>query len=379
MEKLIKNYITENTDLLYLTLKELCLIPAPSHFEHERAKYCKAWLEKYGAKGVYIDEAQNTIFPLNCDGSNEITVFAAHLDTVFPDMEPLPYVDDGELVRCPGCSDDTSSVVVLLLMAKFFIENNIIPEKGFMFVCNSCEEGLGNLKGTRQLFKDYEGRIARFTTFEPNFPAVTVGGVGSHRYNVTVTTEGGHSFSKFGNDNAIAKLAEIINQIFSIEVPKIGDSKTTYNVGTINGGTSVNTIAQKASMLCEYRSDDKDCLDIMEAKFKEIFENARTEKISVEVEKVGDRPCSMKGTINNMPLAEFAASIIENLAGVKVVYSTGSTDANIPLSLGIPAIRIGVATAGNIHKREEWVEKASIPVGLEYALKYGIGLKEGKV
>jgi len=105
MQKLIKDYIAENTELLYSTLKDLCLIPAPSHFEHERAKYCKAWLEKYGAKGVYIDEAQNTIFPLNCDGSNEITVFAAHLDTVFPDKEPLPYSDDGVNVYCPGCSE----------------------------------------------------------------------------------------------------------------------------------------------------------------------------------------------------------------------------------------------------------------------------------
>ena len=376
MEKRIKDFIAVNKDLVYATLKELCLIPAPSHHEHERAKYCKSWLEKYGAKGVYIDDAQNTIFPLNCEGKDKITVFAAHLDTVFPDMETMPYYDDGECVHCPGCSDDTSSVVVLLLMAKFFIENNIVPEDGYMFVCNACEEGLGNLKGMSQLFSDYEGRIARFTTFEPGFSAITVGGVGSHRYNVTVTTEGGHSFSKFGNDNAIAKLSESVCKIFSIELPKIGDSKTTYNVGTIEGGTSVNTIAQKASMLCEYRSDDKDCLDIMEAKFKEIFENARTEKISVEVEKVGDRPCSMKGTINNKPLAEFAASIIESITDTKTKFGTGSTDANIPLSLGIPAIRIGVATSGNVHKREEWVEKASMLTGLEYALKYGIGLME---
>ncbi|MBQ7054268.1 MAG: peptidase, partial [Oscillospiraceae bacterium] len=103
----LKQYCKENYELMLDTLRELCAIPAPSHFEHERAAYCKKWLENIGAKGVYIDDALNVIYPLNCDGSREITVFVAHTDTVFPDREPMPYHDDGEKIHCPGVGDDT--------------------------------------------------------------------------------------------------------------------------------------------------------------------------------------------------------------------------------------------------------------------------------
>ena len=160
MKKQIKEFVNENYEYMLCVLKELCGIPAPSHFEHERAKYCKNALESIGAKGVYIDEALNVIFPLNCENSNNITVFAAHTDTVFPDTEPMPYFDDGKRIHCPGASDDTASVTVLIAMAKYFIENNIVPENGIMFVCNSCEEGLGNLKGVRQLFKDLTAELS---------------------------------------------------------------------------------------------------------------------------------------------------------------------------------------------------------------------------
>ena len=149
-------YIQSNKELLLKTLKELCLIPAPSHHEERRAQYCRTWLERYGAEGVYIDEALNVVFPINCDGSREITVVVAHTDTVFPDVEPMPYQDDGEKIYCPGVGDNTASLTVLLLTAKYWIEKGIKPQKGILFVCNSCEEGLGNLKGTRQIFKDYE-------------------------------------------------------------------------------------------------------------------------------------------------------------------------------------------------------------------------------
>ena len=276
---IIKDYVTQNKEELYKMLKELCGIPAPSNFEHKRAEYCKKWLEDIGADGVYIDEALNVIFPLNCDGSNEITVFVAHTDTVFPDTEPMPYFDDGERIHSPGVADDTASVVVLLMMAKFFVENKILPPKGIMFVCNSCEEGLGNLKGTRQIFKDYEGRIGKFISFDCNLNVVNDRCVGSHRYEVEVLTEGGHSYGAFGNNNAIAKLSEIIAEIYKIQVPDKSETRTTYNVGTISGGTSVNTIAQNAKMLCEYRSDDKECLEVMQNKFENIFESAQSEKV----------------------------------------------------------------------------------------------------
>ncbi|MBQ7901766.1 MAG: M20/M25/M40 family metallo-hydrolase [Clostridia bacterium] len=373
----MENYISENIESVYGVLKELCAIPAPSHMEHKRAEYCKKWLEENGAKGVYIDDALNVIYPLNCDNSDEITVFVAHTDTVFPDLEPMPYIDDGEKIYCPGVGDDTASVSVLMHTAKYFIEKKIVPEKGIMFVCNSCEEGLGNLKGTRQLFKDFEGRIAQFISFDGNnMTAVADQCAGSHRYEVEVLTEGGHSYTKFGNANAINELSKMVTEIYKIDVPRREGERTTYNVGGISGGTSVNTIAQNAKMLCEYRSSHKDCLAIMQKKFEAIFESVKSDKVHVNVKKIGDRPCSNIDDSKIERLRKIIEPIIKDVVKQSAVYRSASTDCNIPLSLGVPAICVGVYMGGGAHTREEWVEKASLVPGLEFAIKAAKALVE---
>ncbi len=372
----IKKYAEENYDLMIDLLRNLCHIPAPSHHEEKRAEYLKAYFENMGAKGVYIDEALNVIYPINCENSNKITVFVAHTDTVFPDTEPMAYKEDEEKIYCPGCADDTASVAVLTMMAKFYIENNIVPEKGIMFVCNSCEEGLGNLKGTRQLFKDFEGRIKTFISLDANLDAMADHCVGSHRYNVTVKTEGGHSFQEFGKENAIEKLSGIIKKIYEIKVPEKEGAITTYNVGGIEGGTSINTIAQSAKMLCEYRSSDFECLDIMEKNFEEIFNDARNEKVEVIVEKIGDRPCEKTDISKIEALKEKIVPVIEEIIGKKVRFQSASTDCNIPLSMNVAALCIGVNNHSGIHTREEWVEKASLKPGLEFVIKTGLILTE---
>ncbi len=376
MTDTIKEYIRCNRQLMLDTLRELCAIPAPSHKEYKRAEYCKDWLERAGARGVYIDGALNVIFPLFCEGSDRITVFCAHTDTVFPDLEPMPYFDDGERIHCPGASDDTASVVVLMLMAKFFVERGIRPEGGLMFVCNSCEEGLGNLKGTRQLFRDFSGRIRRFISLDSTLDTVADRCVGSHRYRVEVETEGGHSYGAFGNPNAIAALAGIVSEIYAIRVPCKEGTRTTYNVGEIVGGTSVNTIAQSAEMLCEYRSDDAECLALMQARFREIFERADTEGVSVRVTLVGDRPCGGAATEADLALREAVVPIIEEVIGRSVVLKSSSTDCNIPASLGVPALCIGANDHAGVHTREEWVEKESLATGLLIAIRTGMRLTE---
>ena len=365
-----KLFIDRNREALLQLHRDLCHIPAPSHHEEARAEFCKHWLEQEGAKGVYIDEALNVIFPINCEGSDEITVIAAHTDTVFPDMKPMAFEEDDEKIYCPGAGDDTASLAVMMMMAKYMVEYQLAPKKGMLIVCNSCEEGLGNLKGTRQLMKDYAGRIKQFITFDSSIGNLCNRCVGSHRYKVCVKTEGGHSFGKFGNANAIAELAKIIAKIYEISVPVIGDSKTTYNVGIIEGGTSVNTIAQCATMLCEYRSDNVDCLETMRQEFEQIFKEAVSDKVEVEIEIVGERPCGI--ALDPVKAAELIAvckEVTEEVSGKEVVFHSGSTDCNIPLSLGIPAICMGVYRGAGTHTREEWIEKASMKEGLEIALR----------
>lgn len=372
-----KAFVEENRELMLRTLKELCAIPAPSHQEGKRAEYCKRWLETMGAKGVYIDDALNVIYPINCEGSNEISVVAAHTDTVFPDLEPMPYEDRGATIHCPGIGDDTAAVVMILLTAKYLIANNIQPEKGLLMVCNSCEEGLGDLKGTRQLFKDYAGRISRFVSFDSTINTMHAVSIGSHRYMVTVRTPGGHSRSDFGKPNALNELAEMITKIYAISVPAEEGGQTTYNVGIVNGGTSVNTIAQEATMLCEYRSNKVQCLEIMKERFMEIFRQGEKENVWVEVKQVGDRPCGKDvDPVRQQKLTALCRSISEDVLGEPVKMTAASTDCNIPHSLGIPAAAMGICKWNGIHTREEWIEKDSLIPGLEIALRAVLALTE---
>lgn len=372
----MKNFAKDHEEIQLNIIRDLCRIPAPSFGERRRAEYCKAYFESIGAEGVYIDEINNVIFPLNCKGSREITVFAAHTDTVFSDTEFYPeFREDEDRIYCPGVGDDTACVAALMLMAKYFIENKISPKGGILFVCNSCEEGLGNLAGIKQLFKDYEGRVKQFVTIDADIGDVVDMAVGSHRYEVVAETEGGHSFSKFGNKNAIAVLADVISEIYKIKVPERENSTTTYNVGIIEGGTSINTIAQSAKMLCEYRSNNRECLEMMKGEFERIFAAANTPETKLTVTLVGNRPC--KGDVD--PAAETALidayrQAVKTVVGEDINLRMGSTDANIPMSMGIPAVDVGSRNAAGAHRREEYLEKNSLVPGLEIMIRMALEL-----
>lgn len=364
-------YAQQNRENVLSVIRDLCHIPAPSFGERRRAEYCKALLESFGARGVYIDEVNNCIFPMNCDGSNELTVFAAHLDTVFPDTESYPeYHEDEEKIYCPGVGDDTASVAVMLYGIKYMLENNIVPPKGFLFVCNACEEGLGNLVGVKQLMKDFDGRVKQFITLDEDIGYCINGAVGSHRYMVEAITEGGHSFSAFGKKNAIAALSEVITEIYKLEVPQKAGTKTTYNVGLISGGTSINTIAQNAEMFCEYRSNDRECLATMQSAFEEIFKNAQSDEVKLKVTLVGDRPC--KGEVDletEARLVDAYRRAVVDVTGRDIVLDLASTDANVPMSLGIAAVDMGVFRNGGTHTREEWLEKNCVVDGLDILIR----------
>lgn len=364
-----KKYVKDNEAEIYALLKEMCAIPAPSGKEDARARYCADKLMAWGAEGVYIDSAKNVICPYGNTADGGLVVLAAHTDTVFPDMEPMPYKEENGKIFCPGVGDDTASAVVLMETVKYFLQNKIQTEKGILFVLNSSEEGLGNLAGTKQLFKDFEGRIEAFISLDSLLGTVHHDCVGSHRYRVTVRTEGGHSFCNFGNRSAIAALAEIISEIYKIVPPAENGYKTTYNVGTIEGGTSVNTIAQEASMLCEYRADRREDMAVMEEKYNKIFAEA-AQNADISVTRVGDRPCAAIDPEKQAALVEMCRETAKKYApGGIVNLESASTDCNIPLSLGIPAVAVGVFEGGGAHTREEWIDRESLKKGMEYALE----------
>lgn len=353
----------EQLDLL-LTLAK---IPAPSGNEEKRADFCKEWLEDNGAEGVYIDDALNVIYPVGVTDDKPLVVFAAHSDVVFPDTDTLPLeVKDGK-VFCPGVGDDTASVSALLLAARYVAQKKLISDEyGILFVVNSCEEGLGNLKGTRKLFEDYGERIKEFVTFDSHNCHAVTEAVGSKRFKIEIDTEGGHSYGAFGNRNAIAYLASLIDTLYTVKVPEKG--RTTYNVGTISGGTSVNTIAQHAEMLYEFRSNSRESMDIMQKHLDAAIEFYRAKGVAVTVTPVGDRPCQGDVDEDGMKkLMDRAAEATRRYFDREIRFSNGSTDCNIPLSMGIPAICVGCYDGAGAHTREEYIVIDSLPSGLKFA------------
>lgn len=344
LSKDILKYLKDSEEETIKLIETLCGIPAPSHHEERRAEFVKNWLTDNGAKGVYIDEALNVLYPVGCEGREDIVVFLAHTDTVFPDMEPMPFVNDGEYLHSPGVGDDTASLAVLMMIAKYVAQNDLKPTRGILFVANSCEEGLGNLKGTKQFMADYEGRIAEVYSFDAKFQAMTNKCVGSHRYEILFETEGGHSFGAFGNRNAIHAMADVVCRLYDCEVPVEGNSRTTYNVGIVEGGTSVNTIAQSCKILYEYRSDSAECLAKMQAFFEETMTQAKEDgKAEITVNLIGVRPCEKDvDQIKLTEMTEKAVRVSEKYSGIPCKVTSGSTDCNIPMSMGIPAISVGV-------------------------------------
>ena len=365
----LENYLNESQEELTELIRELCGIPAPSHREERRAAFCKEWLEKNGAEGVTIDEALNVIYPVGCEEGRDLIVFMAHMDTVFPELVPHPMREEEGKLFCPGVGDDTTNLAILLMLEKYIAIHKPQPKCGILFVANSCEEGLGNLKGSRQLMKDYGDRVRQVVSFDGYCTGMANRAVGSSRYRVEVRTEGGHAFGNFGNRSAIHQLSKMIDMLYAIKVPD--KAPTTFNVGVAQGGTSVNTIAQQAEMLYEYRSEDKDCLQIMEDYFQGVIEAYRRSGITVLVEPLGQRPCgSMVDEEKLATLTQKGVDIITRYAGKRPVVKAASTDCNIPLSMGIPSLCLGTCLGGGAHTKGEWIELSSLPAGCRIAAAF---------
>lgn len=365
----LKQYTESHFDQAIELLKTLGQIPAPSHKEEKRARFCLEWFQSQGARDVYVDPAQNVVCRIPGQDPEPVVVIMAHTDVVFPDETALPLREEDGRIFAPGIGDDTANLVNLMMAAKYVLEQKCQPKVTLLLVANACEEGLGNLKGSRQIWQDYGSRIREWISFDGNLGDCVNRAVGSHRYQVTVKVQGGHSYGDFGRENAIALLAEIIHDLYQITPP--GESKTTYNVGTIEGGTTVNSIAQEARMLYEFRSASQACLKEMEERFQEVIRTWREsgEGRDISVEILGIRPGN--GPVDEEKLnalTQANVAVIEACTQGPVAVKAASTDANIPLSEGIPANTFGTVRGDLAHTREEWIETASMKEGMLVAL-----------
>lgn len=354
-------------------IKRLAAVPAPSGKEEKRVSFI---LDHFRERGIfaYADGAKNVIVPAGLEKEGGITVFSAHTDVVFPDMTPLPVREEGGKLFAPGAGDDTANVAAILTVIDILDEKGLLrsPKKPVMFVLNSCEEGLGNLKGTKRLFEDHGGRIDELVSFDCELTGGCVTrAVGSERWRVTAKTEGGHSYSAFGNRNAIHVLSKLVARIYEQELPAVENARATYNVGVISGGTSVNTIAQSAEMLYEYRSDSHEALAFMRENFKKLLAEARSDGAEIETELLGERPCGCGVDCErHEALIARCEAAIREATGTTYGRASASTDANVPLSRGVPAVTLGLFTGGGEHTRGEWLDISSLGTGL----RIGLGL-----
>ncbi len=362
-------YIDEHSSEFYELLLSLSKVPSPSHHEERRAEFVRSWLTSNGADDVEIDGVKNVICRIGNCSEGPLVVFMAHLDVVFSDTdELLQKVEDGR-IWCPGVGDDTANLVAMLFAVKYILEMKLEPKSGgVLVVANSCEEGLGDLKGSRAIMERYGKRVERFISFDSWNGCINHKSIGSRRFRISVETEGGHSYYDFGNRSAIRYLSEMVTRLYGIEPPSKG---TTYNVGAISGGTSVNTIAQRAEMLYEYRSDSIENGTVMEKRLNGILDDFREMGIRVDVEVIGDRPCMGKVDEKEMErLMDRSAEIYREYYGKEPVFKAGSTDCNIPLSLGIPSICVGCFDGGGAHTREEYVLIDSLRAGYRVAFAH---------
>ena len=362
------NWCDAHFDEQLQLLKALAAIPAPSHCEQKRAEFIRDWLVRQGARNVTIDPALNVVLPFGCEGRQDIRVYMAHTDVVFPDTDPLPVREENGRLYAPGVGDDTANVSALMLCAKYFLTHPGVLKTPVLMVFNSCEEGFGNLKGVRQIMADYAGRVAELVSFDLEYTAMVNRAVGSERWLIQAETCGGHSYSAFGNPNAIACLSSLVCQLYRQAIPQIPGTKTTYNVGTIQGGTSVNTIAQHAEMLYEYRSDDRESLEIMRKHLEAALDFYRTKGIQVKVTVVGSRPCGIEvDKTRHEALISRAQAAVEKYFGFVPVTGSASTDCNIPLSMGIPSLEVSCGRGGGAHTRGEFIEMDSQIPGMKLA------------
>lgn len=348
-------------------LKTLGRLPAPSHHEEKRAGFIYEWLKSQGCESISIDDAKNVVLKIDVTDTNPVSVVMAHTDIVFPDTEPLPMREENEKLYAPGIGDDTANLVALLMAAKFLIENKLSPGHGLLIVANACEEGLGNLKGVKQILKDYEGRIQSLVSLDCGIGEIVNNAVGSYRLKITVRAEGGHSYSDFGNTNAIVQMAEIITRLYEKTPPQ--SAKTTYNAGVIEGGSTVNSIAGECSLLYEYRSESYECMQEMDQYVNGVLDEFRNKGMHIETEILGLRPC--RGNVNEEKqalLTEKAVRLVETITGAPACLKSASTDANASLAAGIPSITLGSIVGGGAHTRNEWIDLSCLENAMAIAL-----------
>ncbi|MDP2388880.1 MAG: M20/M25/M40 family metallo-hydrolase [Acidobacteriota bacterium] len=357
----------------------LCEVEAPPFKEQKRAEVYARLFREAGLQNVRIDKEGNVLGDRPGAQPRPRLVFSAHLDTVFPEGTDVKVKRDGHILRGPGIGDDCRGLAVVLAVVRAMNQAKIQTAGSITFVGTVGEEGLGDLRGVKYLFNEgMKGQIDRFVSVDGTGLGITHIAVGSLRYRVTFKGPGGHSYGAFGLSNPLHALGRAVDTISQFEVPS--DPKTTFNVGRVGGGTSVNAIPFESWFEMDMRSASPSSLQALDAKFHRAVddavkaEDARWKKSVLTVDKalVGNRPAGQ--TAATSPIVQAAVSVTRVL-GFPVTLDEGSTDSNIPMNLGIPAITIdGGGRGTGAHALDEAFDPTNSWQGSQRALLVAIAL-----
>jgi len=375
-----QDFIAKDHDRFIREIIQLTEIEAPPFKEEKRAKAFAEMLRQSGLSDVEIDAEGSAIGIRKGTGNGPLIAIAAHLDTVFPEGTNVKVRRDGTRLYAPGVGDDSRALAVLLAIIRAMDAARIQTASDILFIGNVGEEGPGDLRGMKYLFQKgpYKDRIRMFISLDPfgSGNDITLGGIGSKRFKVTFRGPGGHSFGSFGLVSPAYALGNAITKLSKMQVPS--RPKTTFNVGVVGGGTSVNSIPFESWMDVDIRSETREELNKAVDTFTKLMREAADDenrvrstgqgRVEVDVKLIGDRPFGQ--TPMSAPIIQTAAAVIQAF-GMMPNYGTSSTDSNIPMSLGIPSLTLeSGGTGGRNHTLDEWidVEKTASMRGINLAM-----------
>ena len=336
----------------------VCEVAAPSFQEKARADYVARRWRELGLTNVFLDETPNVYADIRGQAAGPTVLVAAHLDTVFPADTDVHVRREGDKLYAPGVRDNSTAVAALIQLVAGLRDLSIALKGRLILVGTAGEEGLGDLRGIKAAMARFGQEVDMVIAVDGNLGSVIHEGIASRRLQVTVLTGGGHSWGDFGAPSAVHALGRMIADIARLQVPAM--PRTTYNVGVISGGTSINTIAPQAEMLIDMRSTASTSLAKLEKDVRSILE-LHSNGVKLAIEVVGDRPGGALSSSH--ALVQLGKATLEAL-GINPSSSPSSTDANVPLSLGIPAVCIGITTGQGAHRLDESLDVRPIAKGM---------------
>jgi tripeptide aminopeptidase len=347
-------------------------IPAPTFDEARRAAYVSERFKALDLKDITIDALHNVYGRLpGLDHDLPAVLVAAHTDTVFDAGTSLDVQRQNGKIIGPGLGDNSLGVAAVLALADLVRGNPLRAD--VWFVANTREEGMGDLGGIRAVYEKLGPHLGAALIVEGMaYGRVYHSGIAVRRLEITCRTPGGHSWLHYGRPSAIHALMRLGADITTLDVPQ--SPRTTYNIGVIKGGHSVNSIATTASLLLDLRSEDRLTLEGIERQVIAMVDKQRGTELEFEVTVVGDRPSGAIAATH--PLVQLARDVLQHL-GTPPIFETGSTDANVLLAAGLPTITIGITHGGNAHRLDEYIETAAIKDGLWQLMLLLVGAVDG--